>query len=163
MAKRILVVDDDENILSLERTILEQKGFHVTTAAGGEEALKQLREQSFDLLRVVGEVIVTLRDELDLATVHATLAVDHVEVGLRALERGPVRTVQRVRHRGHPAHTHLGRCDPRIGGRPACGARRGHPDTDTCRHGNRDRDERVPTGPNPHLDDPPVPQDLTYV
>jgi len=34
MAKRILVVDDDENILSLERTILEQKGFHVTTAAG---------------------------------------------------------------------------------------------------------------------------------
>jgi DNA-binding response OmpR family regulator len=27
MAKRILVVDDDENILSLERTILEQKGF----------------------------------------------------------------------------------------------------------------------------------------
>ena len=27
MSKRILVVDDDENILSLERTILEQKGF----------------------------------------------------------------------------------------------------------------------------------------
>ena len=39
MAKRILVVDDDENILSLERTILEQKGFDVTTAGGGEEAL----------------------------------------------------------------------------------------------------------------------------
>ena len=36
MAKRILVVDDDENILSLERTILEQKGFQVTTAGGGE-------------------------------------------------------------------------------------------------------------------------------
>jgi DNA-binding response OmpR family regulator len=50
MAKRILVVDDDENILSLERTILEQKGFHVTTAAGGEEALKLLREQAFDLV-----------------------------------------------------------------------------------------------------------------
>ena len=50
MAKRILVVDDDENILSLERTILEQKGFHVTTAAGGEEALKLLRAQVFDLV-----------------------------------------------------------------------------------------------------------------
>jgi len=50
MAKRILVVDDDENILSLERTILEQKGFHVTTAAGGEDALKLLREQAFDLV-----------------------------------------------------------------------------------------------------------------
>ena len=40
MAKRILVVDDDENILSLERTILEQKGFDVTSAGGGAEALQ---------------------------------------------------------------------------------------------------------------------------
>ena len=50
MAKRILVVDDDENILSLERTILEQKGFVVTTAAGGAEALKVLGEEDFDLV-----------------------------------------------------------------------------------------------------------------
>jgi DNA-binding response OmpR family regulator len=50
MAKRILVVDDDENVLSLERTILEQKGFHVTTAAGGAEALKVLAGQPFDLV-----------------------------------------------------------------------------------------------------------------
>ena len=50
MAKRILVVDDDENILSLERTILEQKGFIVTTATGGAEALKLLGEEDFDLV-----------------------------------------------------------------------------------------------------------------
>jgi len=50
MAKRILVVDDDENILSLERTILEQKGFAVTTADGGAVALKILGEQDFDLV-----------------------------------------------------------------------------------------------------------------
>jgi DNA-binding response OmpR family regulator len=50
MAKRILVVDDDENILSLERTILEQKGFDVTTTAGGKEALRVLAEQPFDLV-----------------------------------------------------------------------------------------------------------------
>jgi DNA-binding response OmpR family regulator len=50
MAKRILVVDDDENILSLERTILEQKGFDVTTAAGGAEALQVLGERTFDLV-----------------------------------------------------------------------------------------------------------------
>src|SRR2546425_10339154 len=50
MAKRILVVDDDENILSLERTILEQKGFDVTAAAGGGEALKLLAGQVFDLV-----------------------------------------------------------------------------------------------------------------
>ena len=50
MAKRILVVDDDENILSLERTILEQKGFEVTTAGGGEEALRILGDHVFDLV-----------------------------------------------------------------------------------------------------------------
>jgi CheY-like chemotaxis protein len=50
MAKRILVVDDDENILNLEKTILEQKGFDVTGAGGGAEALKLLGEKSFDLV-----------------------------------------------------------------------------------------------------------------
>ena len=50
MAKRILVVDDDENILNLERTILGQKGFDVTGAAGGAEALKILGERTFDLV-----------------------------------------------------------------------------------------------------------------
>ena len=50
MAKRILVVDDDENILSLERTILEQKGFDVTTAGGGAEALKIIGDHDFDLV-----------------------------------------------------------------------------------------------------------------
>jgi DNA-binding response OmpR family regulator len=50
MAKRILVVDDDENILSLERTILEQKGFDVTGAGGGAEALRLLADQVFDLV-----------------------------------------------------------------------------------------------------------------
>ena len=50
MAKRILVVDDDENILNLEKTILEQKGFDVTGAGGGSEALKLLAEKDFDLV-----------------------------------------------------------------------------------------------------------------
>jgi putative two-component system response regulator len=50
VAKRILVVDDDENILNLERTILGQKGFEVTGAAGGAEALKLLGERTFDLV-----------------------------------------------------------------------------------------------------------------
>ena len=50
MPKRILVVDDDENILSLERTILEQKGFDVTTAGGGEDALRLIKQETFDLV-----------------------------------------------------------------------------------------------------------------
>ena len=50
MAKTILVVDDDENILNLEKTILEQKGFAVTTASGGPEALALLETGTFDLI-----------------------------------------------------------------------------------------------------------------
>ena len=50
MGKRILVVDDDENILNLEKTILEQKGFEVTGAVGGAEALAVLGKQTFDLV-----------------------------------------------------------------------------------------------------------------
>ena len=50
MPKRILVVDDDENILNLEKTILEQKGFEVTSAAGGAQALKILTDHTFDLI-----------------------------------------------------------------------------------------------------------------
>lgn len=50
MAKRILVVDDDENILNLEKTILEQKGFEVIGAGGGAQALEMLAKQTFDLV-----------------------------------------------------------------------------------------------------------------
>jgi DNA-binding response OmpR family regulator len=50
MGKRILVVDDDENILNLEKTILEQRGFEVTGAVGGAEALEVLAKKPFDLV-----------------------------------------------------------------------------------------------------------------
>jgi DNA-binding response OmpR family regulator len=50
MGKRILVVDDDENILNLEKTILEQRGFEVTGAVGGAEALEVLGRRTFDLV-----------------------------------------------------------------------------------------------------------------
>jgi CheY-like chemotaxis protein len=50
MTKSILVVDDDENILNLERTILEGKGFRVTAASSGAQALELLAKQLFDLI-----------------------------------------------------------------------------------------------------------------
>src|SRR4029453_14808709 len=50
MAKRILVVDNDENTLNLEKTILEQKGFDVIGAGGGAQALELLSERPFDLV-----------------------------------------------------------------------------------------------------------------
>jgi adenylate cyclase len=48
--KRILVVDDEEIVVDLCRTILSYEGYDVTTASSGEEALKIADTESFNML-----------------------------------------------------------------------------------------------------------------
>jgi CheY-like chemotaxis protein len=48
--KHILVVDDDQNILSLIKTILSQKDFRVSTALNGEAAVSLLQKDKFDAI-----------------------------------------------------------------------------------------------------------------
>ncbi len=48
--ERILVVDDEEDIVELVRFHLAREGFSVETAASGEEALKKVRQGAFALL-----------------------------------------------------------------------------------------------------------------
>jgi len=50
MSKRILVVDDDREIVRLLRAYLEQNGFQVLTAYDGERALQVLRSDRPDLV-----------------------------------------------------------------------------------------------------------------
>jgi DNA-binding response OmpR family regulator len=50
MAKKILAVDDDENILNLEKAILEQEGFEVMTAQSGPQAIERLKAEDIDLI-----------------------------------------------------------------------------------------------------------------
>jgi two-component system phosphate regulon response regulator PhoB len=51
MAKeKILVVDDEEDILELVRYNLAREGYQVTGALSGEEALKKARTQAFGLI-----------------------------------------------------------------------------------------------------------------
>ena len=47
---RILVVDDEPYTLDLVKLTLTTAGFHVVTAAGGDEALQLLDDFTFDLL-----------------------------------------------------------------------------------------------------------------
>lgn len=49
---RILVVDDEENIRLLYREELGEEGYEVETAASGEEALRRLEAEPFDLVTV---------------------------------------------------------------------------------------------------------------
>ena len=48
--ERILVVDDEEDILELVRYNLAKEGYHVSGAITGEDALKKARVEAFDLI-----------------------------------------------------------------------------------------------------------------
>jgi len=67
MSARILVVDDDAQIVRLLRTYLEQAGFLVLSASDGEEALHMIRHDRPDA--VVLDVMMPKRDGLSLAQV----------------------------------------------------------------------------------------------
>jgi len=49
---RILIIDDDENILRVEVAILKDKGYEVETAATGAEAIEKTEKSHFDLMLV---------------------------------------------------------------------------------------------------------------
>ncbi|HVN14203.1 MAG TPA: response regulator [Anaerolineales bacterium] len=48
--KRILCVEDEQEMIDLIRLILARRGFEVTGAAGGHEGLKMIREELPDLV-----------------------------------------------------------------------------------------------------------------
>ncbi len=50
MAKRILVVDDDELVLAALVELFSPKGWEVITAPGGPQALEKFEKNRFDLL-----------------------------------------------------------------------------------------------------------------
>jgi two-component system alkaline phosphatase synthesis response regulator PhoP len=77
MKQRILVVDDDREIVRLVRAYLEQSGFQVLTAYDGETALHILRRERPDLLLL--DLMLPGRDGLDVTR------VVRGDVGLAAL------------------------------------------------------------------------------
>ncbi|MBI3269874.1 MAG: sigma-54-dependent Fis family transcriptional regulator [Planctomycetes bacterium] len=50
MARRVLVVDDELNMLSLFRRILTEEGYEMESAATGHDALRMLEDSGFDLV-----------------------------------------------------------------------------------------------------------------
>jgi|ERR1051325_7921366 len=50
MKKKILIVDDEEDIVNLVRMILEDAGYHVSSAIDGREALRKIDEVHYDLV-----------------------------------------------------------------------------------------------------------------
>jgi two-component system alkaline phosphatase synthesis response regulator PhoP len=50
MAKKIMVVDDEEDILFIVKETLSREGFTIVTASGGREALKIIKKEKPDLI-----------------------------------------------------------------------------------------------------------------
>ena len=50
MSKRILLVEDDSEILGLQKEILTRAGFAVDSATGGSHALEQLKTVKYDAI-----------------------------------------------------------------------------------------------------------------
>ena len=84
MAQKILVVDDEREIVKLVRAYLEQAGFRVATAADGQEGLTVFRHEKPDLVvldlnlpRIDGlDVCRTIRRESDTPVIMLTARVE---------------------------------------------------------------------------------------
>ncbi len=50
MAKKVLIVDDEEDILSSVKILVESMGYEAKTANNGKKALRALQEEIFDIV-----------------------------------------------------------------------------------------------------------------
>ncbi len=64
MLAEILVVDDEQNMLKLFQKVLAREGYGVRTAASGTEALRILREETFDL--IISDLVMPVLGGIDL-------------------------------------------------------------------------------------------------
>ncbi|MGG1686713.1 response regulator transcription factor [Pseudalkalibacillus sp. NRS-1564] len=76
MAEKILLVDDEESILDVSRRYLERDGYHVITAADGEEAISRWEKEKPDL--IVLDLMMPLKDGME--TAEEIRAVDDVPI-----------------------------------------------------------------------------------
>lgn len=87
MAQRILVVDDDKQIVRLIKTYLEESGYSVLTALNGEDALRVVRRDRPDLvildIQLPGqdgwEITRRIRGDERLATIPILMLTARVE------------------------------------------------------------------------------------
>jgi two-component system response regulator GlrR len=95
-AGKILVVDDDRNLLELVKMRLESSGYEVTTAPQEEDALEAVKSQVFDLsvldLQLVRRDGISLMEELHLVLpdmpVIILTAYGTIESAVEAMKRG---------------------------------------------------------------------------
>jgi CheY-like chemotaxis protein len=97
MAKRILVIDDEEILRSMLREVLKVDGYHVDTAPSGEEGIALHRKEAYDLVIVDNnmpggieglDVLAELRSGPSPTPVILMTAYNSMRVSMRAHELG---------------------------------------------------------------------------
>ena len=94
--KRILVVDDEESLRRVMQVQIQQSGYHVTTAASGDEALRLLANAPVDLvltdLKMPGisglQLLKRIRAEFPEVVVIMMTAFGTVETAVEAMRSG---------------------------------------------------------------------------
>ena len=94
--RRILVVDDEENLRLVLRTMLRRAGYEVETAAGGEEALAKVESFGPDVVltdvrmpKMSGmDLLAALKAKNSPATVIVMSAYGSVDLALEAMKAG---------------------------------------------------------------------------
>jgi len=94
--RRVLVVDDEENIRLVLRTLLKKQGYEVEVADGGEAALKALDSFDPDVIltdvrmpRMGGlDLLATLKAKQHPATVIVMSAYGNVDLAIEAIKAG---------------------------------------------------------------------------
>ncbi|MGZ3473258.1 MAG: sigma-54-dependent transcriptional regulator, partial [Polyangiales bacterium] len=94
--RRILVVDDEENLRLVLRTLLKRAGYEVETASTGEEALEKVEAFGPDVVitdvrmpKMSGiDLLAALRAKQSPATVIVMSAYGSVDLALEAMKAG---------------------------------------------------------------------------
>lgn len=96
MSKRILVVDDEQNIRDIIREFLSESGYDVTVAVDGQDALEMVQIEQYDLYivdvfmpRMTGlELIERLREIQPLSVIVVITGFSSIDVAITAIRKG---------------------------------------------------------------------------
>ncbi len=96
MSKRVLIIDDEENMLHMLRTLLVKEGYEITTATNGREGIKMLDGYGFDAIlcdlrmpEMDGMAFLeALKERKIEQTVIMMSAYGTIDLALKAMKRG---------------------------------------------------------------------------
>ncbi len=98
MAKKILIVDDEKNVRLTLKRCLDEEGFDIDIAINGEEALKEILSNNYDLvlldLKMPGmdgmEVLREVREKSNNVNIIIITAYGTVEKAVEAMKLGVI-------------------------------------------------------------------------